>query len=59
MSDILGKRPKDFFGPEDWDGIDDYEFIDSWIKEQQRLWDEQYAALSRWKKFLYNLGLYR
>ena len=49
----MRKRPYDFFGPEDYDGTEPWEVTDAAIKEQQRLWDEEYAKLPKltfWQK---------
>lgn len=45
-------RPKDFFGFDDYTGGDPQDDIDR-IEKAQAEWDEAYAKLTRWQKFLY------
>lgn len=51
----LGPRPRDFFGPEDWDGVTPHEEIEADIKNDQKEWDEKFQKLSGWQRFWHSL----
>lgn len=43
-------RPLDFFGPEDYDGSEHPDVTIARIREAQREWDKERAALPWWKR---------
>lgn len=50
MLDAIGDRPRDFYGPEDYDGTEPWEAADARIQARQTEWDRRYAALTWWQK---------
>jgi len=43
-------RPRDFYGPEDWDGHTDPQEQEDDVKKRQAAWDAQRAMLPWWRK---------
>lgn len=51
MAHPLGRRPRAWYGPDDWIEGDDPVTEMTRVIEKQKVWDDMYRAMSRWQRF--------
>jgi hypothetical protein len=47
-----GRRPRSWFGPDDWNDGDDPDEEIANVRKKQQAWDAQYVAMPWWKRVL-------
>lgn len=52
----LGERPRDFYGPDDYDDTEPWQVTEARIKQAQADWDRRAESLTFGQRFMWALG---